>query len=158
MASPNRVTVTINGTKFNSPVASVKLSSQVDQTGTPMLGSLGSHVRVYVNFHDQTNLPFSALQGFFNLANVVTLQNVVPIKIEFWKDDAAQDALYSYQFNGWIQRFTTLNPSDVTRAINWGDGSWEDNDNWAPPLNHLLVLDLQVAMNQQNYSALAMAN
>jgi len=40
-ASPNRVTVTINGTKFNAPVASVRLSSQVDQTGTPMLGSLG---------------------------------------------------------------------------------------------------------------------
>jgi hypothetical protein len=115
---------------------------------------------VYVNFHDQTNLPFSAIQGFFNLANVVTQQNIVPIKIEFWKDDAAQDALYSYQFNGWIQRFTTLNPTDATRAINWGDhdSSWSTGDGWAPPLNHLLMLDLQVAMNQQNYSALAMAN
>jgi len=114
-----------------------------------------------VNFHDQTNLPFSAIQSFFNLANVVTQQNIVPIKIEFWKDDGAQDALYSYQFNGWIQRFMTINPSDVTRAINWGD-----HDAWlaggidfaAPPLNHMLVMDLQVAMNQKNYSALAMTN
>lgn len=160
MPASNRVTVTINGTKFNCPVASVRLSSQVDQTGTPMLGSLGSHVRVYVNFHDQQNLPFSALQSFFNLANVVTLQNVVPIKIEFWKDDAAQDALYSYQFNGWIQRFTTLNPSPLGEFINWGDfgDGAQGVDYTAPPLNHMLVLDLQVAMNQQNYSALAMAN
>lgn len=161
MASPNRVTVTLNGTKFNCPVASVRLSSQVDQTGTPMLGSLGSHVRVYVNFHDQTNLPFSALQGFFNLANVVTTQNIVPIKIEFWKDDAAQDALYSYQFNGWIQQFATFNPSDVTRGVDWGDSLQKQGESdWdmAPPLNHMLVMDLQVAMNQQNFSALAMSN
>ncbi|HUA83767.1 MAG TPA: hypothetical protein VMB85_07900 [Bryobacteraceae bacterium] len=159
MAANNRVTVTINGTKFNAACASVKFSTQVDQTGTAVMGSLASEIRVFANFHDTANLPFSALQSFFNLANVVTLQNIVPMQIDYWKDDSAQDVLYSYKFNGWIARFETVNPSSATSNLNLdGDSAELQYQGITPTLNHMLILDLQPAMNQANYASVSMSN
>jgi hypothetical protein len=156
MASPNRCTVTINGTAFQAVCASVKFASQTDQTGTPLMGSLGSKIRVFANFHDTQNLPFSALQSFFGLANVVTQANIVPMQIDFWKDDAKQDVICSYKFQGWISRFETVNPSDATANMNGDSGSQSDYP--TPVLNHMLVLDLQPALNQKNYASATMSN
>src|SRR4051794_29897018 len=109
MAQPNRSTVTIDGTKFDAVSTSVVFNTLKDRTGMPEMGSLATNIRVWVDFHDDTNLPFGSLQKLFDLANVVTRDKIKDVKIEFWKDESKQDALGSYQFKGWISRFETSN-------------------------------------------------
>src|SRR5262249_16919370 len=111
-------------------------------------------IRVWADFHDDQNLPFSAVKKLFDLANVVTLDKIKSMKIEFWKDDSKQDALCSYSFNGWVRRFETTNPIDLVAD--------RDTDQHfrgiAPQLNHMLVLDLEPAMNQKNFKEIKMSN
>jgi hypothetical protein len=153
--TPYRCTVTIDGTKFNAVSSSVRFSTQKDRAGIPLMGSLNTSVRVYANFHDDQNLPNSVLKKLFNLANVVTRDKVKPIKLEFWKDDNHADALASYSFNGWISRFETSNPHDSFEITRNGDANHPE----APSsINHILVLDLEPVMNQQNFSDIQMSN
>lgn len=142
MASPTRSTVTVDGTKFDAVSTQVTFTTAKDRAGMPQMGSLQTEIKVWVDFHDDTNLPHAALKKLFDLANVVTRDKVKDIKIEFWKDDAHQDALCSYSFKGWISGFQTCNPS--------GDGNGS--------LNHLLVLDLEPALNQANFKDVNMSN
>lgn len=154
MAGPYRCTVTIDGTKFGAVTSSVQFSTEKDRSGTPQMGSLNTTIRVWADFHDDQNLPFSTVKKLFDLANVVTLDKVKTIKLEFWKDDSRQDALCSYSFNGWVRRFETTNPIDLVPD--------EDTDQHfrgiAPQLNHMLVLDLEPAMNQKNFKEIKMSN
>jgi hypothetical protein len=77
------------------------------------------------------------------------------MKIEYWKDDSRQDALCTYSFNGWIRRFETTNPIDLAADDDDVAGNFKGI---APQLNHLLVLDLEPAMNQKNYKEIKMSN
>jgi hypothetical protein len=98
------------------------------------------------------------VKHLFDLSNVVTRDKIKPIKIEFWKDDSQQDALLSYSFNGWIRRFETSNPLDFlpkAQSVNTEDALAEGA---APSLNHMLVLDIEPALNQQNFQAVQMSN
>lgn len=158
MATPNRTTVTIDGTKFNAVTTSVKFTTEKDRSGVAQMGSLSTRIRVWADLHDDTNLPFSSVKQFFNLANVVTRDKIKSIKIEFWKDETQQDALCTYSFNGWIRRFETSNPLDFLPSAQ--ATSTEDilADGAAPDLNHMLVLDLEPAMNQQNFQDIKMSN
>jgi len=97
----------------------------------PQMGSLKTSIRCLVDFHDSQNVPYSTLSKMFNLANVVTRDKVKDMKVEFWKDEAHQDALCSYNFKGWISNFQTLNPVH-------SNGNGNGND----AVNHLLVLTL----------------
>ena len=144
MASPFRSTVTIDGTKFNAVSSMVAFQTDKDRAGMPQMGSLHTSIKVWVDFHDDTNLPHSSLKKLFDLANVVTRDKIKDMKIEFWKDDSQQDALCSYKFKGWISGFHTCNPS------NGKDSS--------AAVNHLLELDLEPAMNQQNFKEVSMSN
>ena len=158
MATPNRTTVTIDGTKFNAVTTSVKFNTEKDRAGVAQMGSLSTRIRVWADLHDDTNLPFSAVKQFFDLANVVTRDKIKAIKIEFWKDESQSDALCTYSFNGWVRRFETSNPLDFlprSHAV-----STEDilTDGAAPDLNHMLILDLEPAMNQQNFQDIKMSN
>ena len=155
MATPYRCTVTIDGTKFGAVTTSVQFSTEKDRTGTPQMGSLGTLIRVWADFHDDQNLPFSTIKKLFELANIVTLEKIKPIKIEYWKDDSRQDALCTYSFNGWIRRFETTNPIDPGMDE---DGTSAQFNGIAPELNHLLILDLEPAMNQKNYKEIKMSN
>jgi hypothetical protein len=159
MAQPYRCTVTIDGTQFDAVSTSVAFNTQTDQNGMPLMGSLNTEVMIWADFHDTQNLPFSALQKFFNMANVVTRDKIKAMKIEFWKDESKQDALVSYSFNGWIQRFETFNPSDVTLNLKL-DSNGDDAkfQGIAPQLNHMLILGLQPAMNQQNFGSISQSN
>jgi len=150
-AGPNRCTVTIDGTKFNAISTSVRFSTEKDRSGMAQMGSLRSGIRVWADFHDDTNLPNSALQKFFGLANVVTRDKVKDMKIEFWKDESQQDALCSYSFKGWISKFETSNPQHSDTA---------DDDHPPAPqgLNHMLVMDLEPALNQQNFKEITLSN
>jgi hypothetical protein len=152
-ATPYRCTVTIDGTKFNAVATSVHFTTEKDRAGVAQMGSLRTAIRVWADFHDDTNLPHSSLSKFFNLANVVTRDKIKAMKIEFWKDDAHQDALCTYSFNGWLSRFETSNPHTLANP----DGN---DEHPAPPgdLNHMMVLDLEPALNQANFKEVTMSN
>jgi len=160
MASPYRCTITIDGTKFDAVSSSIRFATEKDKSGMPQMGSLGSEIRVWADFHDDQNLPFDSLKKFFDLANVVTRDKIKDIKIEFWKDDAKQDALLSYGFKGWISRFETCNPSDATRAagIRDGNSNGKSFQGIAPQLNHMLVLDLEPVLNQESFTDVKVSN
>lgn len=159
MAAPYRCTVTIDGTKFDAVSSSIKFGTEKDKAGMPQMGSLGSEIRVWADFHDDQNLPFGSLKKFFDLANVVTRDKIKDIKIEFWKDELKQDALLSYGFKGWISRFETVNASDATRAAGLSDGaSGKSFAGLAPTVNHMLVLDFEPVLNQQNFSDVKVSN
>ena len=156
-ASPYRCTVTIDGTKFDAVSTVVKFTSEKDRAGMPQMGSLNTTIRVVADFHDDKNLPFSAVKKFFDLANVVTRDKIKDIKIEYWKDDSHQDALCSYAFKGWVSRFETSNPHPI--------GSYTPDERVvAEPsaafqtLNHVLVLDLEPALNQENFKDIKLSN
>jgi len=155
MASPYRCTVTIDGTKFGAVSSSVQFITEKDRSGTPQMGSLSSLIRVWADFHDDQNLPFSSIKKLFELANVVTLDKIKPIKIEFWKDDSRQDALCSYSFNGWVRRFETTNPLDLAADDDDTSGHFKGI---APELNHMLILDLEPALNQKNFKDIKISN
>ena len=152
MPSPYRCTVTIDGTKFNAISSSVKFSTEKDRAGMAQMGSLNTSIRVWADFHDDVNLPHAAVKKIFTLANVVTRDKIKDIKIEYWKDDSHQDALAAYSFKGWISRFETSNPHDVVDAENNGHPNAPAN------VNHMLVLDLEPALNQQNFNEIKLTN
>ncbi|HLH04806.1 MAG TPA: hypothetical protein VKX25_18715 [Bryobacteraceae bacterium] len=162
MAAPYRCTVTIDGTKFDAVSSSIKFGTEKDKAGMPQMGSLTTEIRVWADFHDDQNIPFGTMNKLFTLANVVTRDKIKPIKIEFWKDDSHQDALASYSFNGWISRFETANPSDATRLLSLdsstGNGHSKNFQGIAPQLNHMLVLDIEPVLNQQNFSDIRLSN
>ncbi len=153
MASPLRCTITIDDTKFDAVGTSVKFNTEKDRAGMAQMGSLRTSIRVWADFHDDTNLPHAAVKKLFTLANVVTRDKIKDMRIEYWKDDSRQDALASYSFRGWISRFETSNPHQLVPSSD-GDGHPD------PPsdLNHMLVLDLEPALNQQNFNEIKMSN
>jgi hypothetical protein len=157
MKKPHRCTVNIDGTKFGAITTSVQLTTDKDHAGCPQMGSLSTMIRVCEDFHDDTNLPFATIKKMFDLANVVTKEKIRPITIEFWRDDSKpgnQDALCSYKFNGWIRRFETTNPIELT-------GLDQEMEGWfrslPPEVNHVLVLDLEPAMNKTNFREVRMS-
>src|SRR5215469_9234787 len=133
-AAPYRSTVTVDGTKFDAVSSAVVFQTDKDRTGMPQMGSLNTSIRVWVDFHDDTNLPHSALKKLFDLSNVATRDKVKDMKIEFWKDDSHQDDLCSYSFKGWVSGFHTCNPPNISEH---GAPTSENL------VNHLLVLDLE---------------
>ncbi|HEX3437328.1 MAG TPA: hypothetical protein VHT24_11220 [Pseudacidobacterium sp.] len=153
-ASPNRSTVTIDGNKFDCVSVSVALQTEKDRAGMPQMGSLSTSIKAYVDFHDDQNLPFSTLKQLFDLSNVVTRDKIRDVKVEFWKDDAKQDALLSYSFKGWVSAFHTLNPYQNDN----GNGSVSDSSADHVGVNHMLVLELEPALNQQNYKDVTVSN
>ena len=114
--------------------------------GMPEMGSLNTSIRVWVDFHDDTNMPYGTIQNLFDLSNVVTRDKIKEMKIEYWKDDNKQDVLCAYQFKGWISRFETT--STMPEGVSGGHNV----------SNHLLVLDLEPALNTQNFKELKLTN
>ena len=143
MATPNRCTVTIDGTKIPAVSATVCTTTPKDNSGMPQMGGLQTNITVMVDMHDDQAVPNSALKKMFNLANVATRDKIKDMKIEYWKDDSMQDALCSYSFKGWISRFQTSNPPSN------GQGGG---------LNHVLEMDLEPANNSQNIKDLKFGN
>jgi hypothetical protein len=152
MSSPLRSTVTVNGNKFDALASTVRFATLKDRAGMPEMGTLSTAIKVYVDFHDDTNMPHGTLQNLFNLANVVTRDKIVDMKVEYWKDDAKKDALCSYKFKGWISRFETANPLPTSTP----DGNVDSSS--FSTVNHLLTLELEPAMNQQNFKDITMGN
>jgi len=142
MPNPYRSTVTIDGTKFEAVSTQVVFTTDKDKAGMPEMGSLKTRIRVWADFHDDKNLPYSSLQKFFDLANVVTRDKIKDIKIEFWKDDSHEDALCCYKFKGWISNYEVSNPPLEMAGPSEG-------------LNHMIVMDLEPVLNQQNFQEIS---
>ena len=98
MATPSNVTITIDGTKLNAFSTQAGISTLHDGTGMPMMGSVVANMEFSADMHDTENVPFSAVQKFFDLANIVTRDKIKGIKIEFWTDDSRTDALCTISF------------------------------------------------------------
>ena len=152
MANLLRSTVTVDGHKFDALASSVRFSTLKDRAGMPEMGSLATAIKVYVDFHDDDNVPQSTLQRLFDLSNVVTRDKIVDMKIEYWKDEAKKDALCSYKFKGWVSCFETGNPLPTSTT----NGNVQNSPQ--STVNHLLTLELEPAMNQQNFKQITMGN
>ena len=135
MAQPLVTTVTIDGNKFHALSASVSFSTTSDRVGMPMMGSFVPAIEISVDLHD--NMQFDLLKKLFDLAKLVTKDKIKDIKIEFWKDDEGQDAICTYTLKGWISHWNTSS----------GNGG-----------NHTLLMSIQPALDQNNYSDLAISN
>lgn len=137
MANPSNCTVTIDGTKLNAFSANVGLSSGADESGMPLMGSLGCSAQFSADMHDTVNVPYSTVKKFFDLANVATRDKIKDIKIEFWTDESKQDALCVLSFKGWIRSWNVSTGTDA---------------------NHVLAVTLEPAMNQKNFQNLQLSN
>ena len=147
-ASPYRSTCTIDGNKFDAVEMSVVFETAKDRAGMPQMGSLTTSIKVIVDIHDDKNMPYGTLSSLFELSKVVTRDKVKDMKLEFWKDDAHEDALCAYKFKGWISGFHTANPSGGDEIAG------KDSVN----LNHMLILNLEPALNQQNFKDVTLTN
>jgi len=134
---PSNATVTVDGNKFNAFSAHVGIDTPHDLTGMPAMGGSRHTIDCCVNMHDTVNMPFGTLNRLYDLANIVTRDKIVDMKIEFWSVESQQDAICTYSFRGWISAFHT------TRG---GSG------------NHTLAMTLVPELNQQQYVDLQMGN
>ena len=135
--SPWNTSLTVDGTHINVFSSQVGISTLADATGKPAMGTLTCSMDFSADMHDRTNVPFAALQKFFNLANIVTADKVKAVKVEFWSDDKRTDVLCSLQFQGWISAWN----------ISSGGGS-----------NHVLTISIQPALTPQQYHDLKLGN
>jgi hypothetical protein len=136
MPQPLVSTVTIDGDKFHALSASVSFSTASDRVGMPMMGSFVPTIEICVDL-DKGNMPFDLLQKLFDLAKLVTKDKIKDIKIEFWQDDSAQDVVCAYTLKGWISHWHTSS----------GNGG-----------NHILMMSIQPALDQNSFSDLAISN
>jgi hypothetical protein len=155
-ASPYRSTCTIAGTAFDALEIYFGLNTPADNSGMPQMGGLQITVRVVADFHDDQNLPFGTLNSLFNLANVATISNIQPMKLEYWQDDSKQNALCSISFSGFISKYQTCNPAGAASGSQFGTGSGANTADGN--VNHMLILELTPVMNQQNFSNLTFSN
>ena len=153
MAQPSHTTVTIDGEKFDAVSTGVVFESKKEGSGKPEMGSLTTTIEVIVDFHDDVNMPFGTLKKLFELANVVTKEKEKDMKIEFWKDESRQDVLGCYQFKGWISKFATgsVHKGVVPEPLHVASSA-------ASTVNHLLILNLEPVLNQQNFKEIKFTN
>src|ERR1051325_9654749 len=90
---PGRVSITIDGTKFNAVEAVYAMSTQKDTAGMPVLQSLSTAVHVSVDLTDDKNSPFGTIKKLFDLGNVPDRSKLKDMKVEFWKDDKMDDVI-----------------------------------------------------------------
>jgi hypothetical protein len=138
---PGRVSVTIDGTKFNAFDAVYAMGTQKDASGMPVLQTLSTAVHVRVDLNDDRNIPFGTIKKLFDLSNVPDRSKLKEMKVEFWKDDKMDDVICSYKFKGWISMFRVSN-----------------QDNGTSGHNHVLEMELTPIVNKENYQEVAISN
>ena len=91
-----------------------------------------------LDIHDDIAVPFATITpALFDLANRVTRDKIKPIKIEYWRDELQQDAIMTYNFEGWLSSFVTTS----------GSGG-----------NHTLHLQLQPKLDAQQFVSITLGN
>jgi hypothetical protein len=149
---PGRVSVTVDGTKFNAIEAVFSMNTQKDAAGMPVLQTLNTTVKVWVDVFDDKNVPFATIQKVFGLGNIPNREKIKDIKIEFWKDDTMQDVISSFKFKGWISLFELYNP--VLQL----ESHPVVKDARDRVYNHILHLELTPVINKENFQEVAIGN
>ncbi|HKX30019.1 MAG TPA: hypothetical protein VJ302_20185 [Blastocatellia bacterium] len=149
---PGRVSVTIDGTKFNAIEAVFSMSTQKDAAGMPVLSTLNTTVKVWADVFDDKNVPFATIQKLFGLGNVPNREKIKDIKVEYWKDDTMQDVICSYKFKGWISLFELYNP-----VMDLGSHPMV-KDARDRVYNHIMHLELTPVINKENFQEVAIGN
>jgi hypothetical protein len=155
MAGSGRVSVTVDGNKFDAITVNFNITTQKDQAGMPILQTLNTKACVWVDAHDNKNLPFGTFSKLFELANVPDNNKLKDVKIEYWLDDQKKDALCTYKFKGWISKFSTYNPPVVQGASSGGSNI---QANWENQFNNILYLELEPIINKSSQSEVLIGN
>ena len=108
-----------------------------DDLGIPMMGSLKTIFSASIDINDTGNMPFPVFMRLFDLANLVTRDKIVPIKLDFWKDDSKADVVCTFSFTGWISSF----------QVSGGGGT-----------NHILQLRLVPKLDPKNFTDIKVGN
>ena len=149
---PGRVSVTIDGTKFNTIEAVFAMGTQKDATGMPVLQTLNTKVHVWVDLYDDGNFPFDNIKKMFDMANVPDRTKLKEVKVEFWKDDQMQDVICSYKFKGWISKFEVYNP-----VLEMTDHP-TPTDAAGRRYNHMLHMELEPIINKESFQEVTISN
>ena len=155
MAGSGRVSVTVDGTKFDAITVNFGITTQKDQAGMPILQTLNTKACVWVDAHDNKNFPFDTFQKLFGLANVPDNSKLKDIRLEFWQDDRKDDATCTFKFKGWISKFTTYNPP-VVQGTNSGGSNIQAS--WENQFNNICYLELEPIINTTNQSEVLIGN
>jgi len=140
---PGRVTVTVDGAKFNVVDAEFVINTQKDQAGMPVLGTLNTSVRFRVDLNDDKNCNFQTIKKMFDLSNVPSREKIKEFKVEFWKDDEMKDVICSYKFKGWFSSFRTSNVG---------------GENNGRTYNHVLDAEVTPIVNKENHQEVSLGN
>jgi hypothetical protein len=140
---PGRVSVTIDGKKFNAIEAVFAMGTQKDPAGMPVLQTLNTAVHLRVDLNDDKNIPFDTIKSMFELGNVPDRSKLKTMKIEFWKDDTMQDVICAYNFKGWISMFRVTN-----NGVNSSTNGY----------NHVMEMELTPIINKENYQEVKISN
>jgi len=144
VANPYNSTVTFDGNSFDAVEIGVMMATTPDRNGMPTMGSFSTKVRIVLDPSDQQNMPFSLVQKLFGYANVTTADKIKAAKLEYWTDDSKQNALCSYQFNGWISSFHTLNP-----VADGGAGGNQQGQ--TDVMNNMMILEITPQIDTKNF-------
>ena len=150
MAGSGRVSVTVDGTKFDAITVKFDINTNSDQAGMPILQTLDTVAGVWIDAHDVKNFPFGTFQKLFDLANVPDDTKLKDMKIEYWVDDTKQNAVSTFKFKGWIKKFTTYNPPVVLGT--------NVQSNWENQFNNICYLELKPIINRTNQSEVVIGN
>lgn len=146
MTQPSVASVTIDGTTIHAIGIHFGMGTVSDGiSGMPAIGSLACSIAVVINLNDQHNVPFTALNKVFQLAYIVTREKIVEIVLTFWSDDAKQDVICTYKFNGWISNYVTA--TGTSRGSSDGDAT-----------NHILTLTLQPELDSKQFAKIQLGN
>ncbi len=149
---PGRVSVTIDGTKFNTIETVFAMGTQKDATGMPVLQTLNTKVKVFVDLFDDENFPYDNTKKMFDLANVPDRDKLKEMKIEYWKDDRMEDVICSYGFTGWISKFEVYNP---VLALNEHPMVTDAADR---VYNHVMYMELEPIINSKMFQEVKISN
>jgi hypothetical protein len=101
-----------------------------DGTGLPAMGQSQCAIQVSVDMHDTQNISFDTVRKLFDHSHTMTNDKIKQCKPTYWADDARQNALSTFSFQGWIAHFSILS----------GSGS-----------NHLLILKIQPQPSEKQF-------
>ena len=134
---PSNSSVTIDGLTVNTFSTLAGISSVVDGSGLPQMGSMAPTLEFSADIHDQRAIPFATVRKLFDLCNLPTRDKIKDVKVEFWTDENRTDVILSLTFRGWVSSWTVTS----------GGGT-----------NHILSFSLQPELNQNHYADIKIGN
>ena len=134
---PSNSSVTIDGLVVNTFSTLAGISSVVDSTGMPAMGTMATTLEFSADIHDQKAIPFTTVRQLYELCHLPTQNKIKDVKIEFWTDENRLDVILSLTFRGWVSSWN----------ISSGGGS-----------NHILSFTLQPELGKNQFVDMKIGN